>query len=242
MDSTAPASDGQLALLDDLRQRERRAIAGLVASVLGHMIGTPLHVIAGRASLIRTNPTSENALENAKRIEEQVERLAQRIRGLIEYLTVPEAPVEPWSVARVVEETLAICRPIASDRGLALSLDGESIPEANLDGSPTILVLTSLLSLAMRSAKDGAAIALAISLAPPGAIQFELDVPGMDTPRGRIDRLEPPDDWQQSGADQLQVLSLCFAIARRHGGQVTLEKRDSGGGTVLRLRSAVTQS
>ena len=241
MDATTPASDGKLALVDDLRQRERRAIAGLVASVLGHVIGTPLHVIAGRASLIRNNPTSENALENARRIEEQVERLAQRIRGLIEYLTVPEAPVEPWPVARVVDETVAICGPIAAGRGLGLSVEASSLPAGNLDGSSTILVLTSLLSLAMRSAESGTSIALGVSLAAPGSILFQFDVPGMEPPRGRIDRLEPPEDWQRSGADQLQVLSLCFAIARRHGGHVALEKRDSGGSVVqLRCAAATT--
>src|SRR6185312_4299117 len=82
--------DGKLALFDHLRQTEIRATSARVASVIGHLIGTPLNVIAGRAALIRSNPSAEYSIENARRIEEQVERLAQRIRRLIEYLTAPE--------------------------------------------------------------------------------------------------------------------------------------------------------
>jgi signal transduction histidine kinase len=239
--SPAQTSDRKLMLIDELRQRERRAISGLVASVLGHVIGTPLHVIAGRASLIRSNPTAESAVENARRIEEQVERLAQRIRGLIEYLTVPDTAVEPWPVARVVEDALALSRPVATERGLELTLNSLPLPEASLDGSPTILVLTSLLSLAMRSATGGDPIALSISLPAPGSVLFEIEIPGMEPPRGRIDRLEPPEDWQRSGADQLQVLSLCFAIANRHGGHVAIEKSASGG-SIVRFRCAAAHA
>jgi signal transduction histidine kinase len=238
VDSTpAPAVDRNLTLLDELRQGERRAIGGLVASVLGHVIGTPLHVIAGRASLIRSNPSAESVVENARRIEEQVDRLAQRIRGLIDYLTVPEVAVEPWPVNRIVEEALSLCRPIALGRGVDISVRSIPLPDGSLDGNPTMLVLTGLLSLALRSASSGAAIAISVSPPAPGSILFELDVPGMKPPLARIDRLEPPEGWDRRGADQLQVLSLCFAIASRNGGHVALDKNGSDG-ALVRFRCA----
>jgi signal transduction histidine kinase len=221
-------------MLDDLRQHERRAISGLVASVLGHVIGTPLHVIAGRASLIRSNPTQENAIENARRIEEQVERLARRIRGLIEYLTIPETAIEPWPLEEIVDEAQKLCQPVAGARNVQLSLASQPLPEGRVDGTPTLLVLTSLISLALRSTSAGSNVLLSVSLPVPGSIHFEIDVPGMQATRARIDRLEPPDDWDRREADQLQVLSLCFAIASRHGGHVAVDKSESS--TLLRFR------
>jgi signal transduction histidine kinase len=223
-----------LRLLDDLRQHERRAISGLVASLLGHVIGTPLHVIAGRASLIRTNPTPENATENARRIEEQVDKLARRIRGLIEYLTVPETTIEPWPLDEIVQEAQLLSGPVAVTRNVELSLTTLPLPEGRVDGTPTLLVLTSLISLALRNASAGNSVALSVSLPVPGSVHFELDVPGMQPPRARIDRLEPPDDWDRREADQLQVLSLCFAIASRHGGHVALDKNETS--TLMRFR------
>jgi signal transduction histidine kinase len=210
----------------------------LVASVLGHVIGTPLHVIAGRASLIRTNPTPENAAENARRIEEQVERLARRIRGLIDYLTVPENTVDACSLEQIVADAQMFCRPLAAANNVELSVTSLPLPEGRVDGTPSLLVLTSLISLALRSASSGAVVGLAVTLPGPGSVHFELDVPGMQPPRARIDRLEPPDDWDRREADQLQALSLCFAIASRHGGHVTLEKNDSGALVRFRCPSA----
>src|SRR5688572_7221301 len=79
-----------LLLADDLRRAERHAIVSRLSSVFAHLIGTPLNVIAGRAALIKSNPEGASALENATRIEQQVERLAFRIRRLIEYWTMVE--------------------------------------------------------------------------------------------------------------------------------------------------------
>src|SRR6185503_2969670 len=95
-------AEQKLAKFDDLRQAERRAVSSRVASVVAHLIGTPLHVIAGRASLIRTAPTDASVAENARRIEEQVERLARRIRALIDYLMLPEPDVSPELAENVI--------------------------------------------------------------------------------------------------------------------------------------------
>ena len=102
-----------LTRLDQLRHTERRAASARMVSMVGHLIGTPLNVIAGRASLIRTNPTPEGIDENVRRIEEQVERLSLRIRRLIDYFGVTEPEAEPCAVSDVLGECLALYRPVA---------------------------------------------------------------------------------------------------------------------------------
>lgn len=218
-----PKSVDRLALLDDLRQAERRAVSSRVASIIGHLIGTPLHVIGGRASLIRASPTPESAIENAQRIEEQVERLARRIRALIEYLTAPEPDVEARSVHAVLEDALSLYEPIGDARGVSVRLAGEPAPNIQVDGRSGLIVLTSLLSLSTRCARHGATVSVSIEQKEPAAVMFELLVPGMKAPPGRIDRLEPPDHWNRDEAEQLQVFSVCFAIARRNGGRIEVE-------------------
>src|SRR5688572_12640505 len=95
----------KLALLDHLRQAEVRAASSQVASVIGHMIGTPLNVIVGRAALLRaSNP--EGMLEHAHRIEDQAQRLAERFQRLIHYLTVPEPDYEPSPAPVVLDDGL----------------------------------------------------------------------------------------------------------------------------------------
>jgi signal transduction histidine kinase len=203
-----------------LRQAERRAAISRVASVIAHLIGTPLHVIAGRAALIRSNPTPENAIENARRIEEQVERLAQRIRRLIQHLTSPRPAREPRQVSALVSDALAMYAPIAARRGLEISA-AAAPPDAMVDGNAALIVLTSLLSLGSRTAAPGSRIELRFQLMPDQRLAFELSIPGLAVPKSGIDRLDPPEDVEVD-SELLQVLSVCNAIARQNGDRLEL--------------------
>src|SRR5437868_6326116 len=124
MTDEAPKLDlaSLLARLDDLRQAERRAASARMVSVAGHLVGTPLNVIAGRAALIRSNPAPEAVEENVRRIEEQVERLALRIRRLIDYFGMPDPSDLRRSVGEVLDECVALYRPIAEVAGVTLQV------------------------------------------------------------------------------------------------------------------------
>jgi signal transduction histidine kinase len=211
--------ENRLALLDELRQAERRAVSSRVASVIAHLIGTPLHVIAGRASLIRGAPADGTVSENARRIEEQVERLAARIRALIDYLTLPEPPPKREAVAAVATSALELYAAIGKERHVGFELVGEYPTDAGVDGTAALVVLTSLLSLATRVAPRGAVCRLAVSV-EDGRVVFSLIVPGLEPPSGRIDSLEPPERPERAPSEVLQVLSVSSAIARRSGGRL----------------------
>jgi signal transduction histidine kinase len=214
-------------MLDDLRQAERRAVSARVAAVIAHLIGTPLHVIAGRASLIRAAPADASVSENARRIEEQVDKLAKRIRALIDYLMGPESAPKEESVREVVDGALSLYGPIAEVRGLTLKLTG-SVPNASVEGTSALIVLTSLLSLATRVAPRGTTAELSVTLGPDERVAFELAVPGLVPPQGRIDSLEPPEQPETANVEELQVLSVCSAIVRRNGGQLEVVSVEGG--------------
>lgn len=211
------AVDSRLALLDQLRNTERRAAISRVASVIAHLIGTPLHVIAGRAALIRSNPDS--ALENARRIEEQVERLALRIRNLIGYLTSPEPEAQPRAVPDLVREALSLYEPIAAYSRIELKCLGQP-PDVTVEGNAAMVVLTSLFSLAVRAAPINATVVLSFEAPSINAVVFVLTVPEFPVPIAPIDRLDPPEEVERNRAEHLQVLSVCHAIARRGGGRI----------------------
>lgn len=219
-DPAPDAIDSRLARLDWLRSAERRAAISRVASVIAHLIGTPLNVIAGRAALIRANPSPESVGENARRIEEQVDKLAQRIRKLIDYLTSPEPTSERTSAASVVGEALSLYQPIARLKGVELGASGE-LPTYKVEENSTMVILTSLLSLAVRLAPAAARVELGFEELPNHRLAFELSMPGFAAPNAPIDRLDPPESGERASAEPLQVLTVCYAIAKRSGG--TLE-------------------
>src|SRR5262245_51543690 len=182
-----------LSRLDQLRHTERRAASARMVAMIGHLIGTPLNVIAGRAGLIRSNPTPESIDENVRRIEEQVERLSQRIRRLIDYFGLVDAPAETRSVSELLAECRALYGPLAAHRGITLTISAGESDGARIDASLTALLITTLLSLAIRTAADGHGVTLAASEVKPRTLVFELAAPGLEAPPGRLDRLEPPE-------------------------------------------------
>jgi signal transduction histidine kinase len=227
-------TDRRLSLLDDLRQAERRVVSSRVASVVAHLIGTPLHVIAGRASLIRAAPADATVAENARRIEEQVEKLARRIRGLIDYLMLPEPDTAPELAENVMVLALSVYSTVAVERGVEIRRVGEPLPEVNIDGTSAMIVLTSLLSLATRLTPRGRASELGASVVNGEGVLFELTVPGLTPPAARIDTLEPPEQLDAARVEELQVLSVCSAIARRSSGSIEVKPSSAPGHATIR--------
>jgi signal transduction histidine kinase len=225
-------AEQKLAKFDDLRQSERRAVSARVASVIAHLIGTPLHVIAGRASLIRAAPNDPSVEENARRIEDQVDRLARRIRALIDYLTVPDSAAAEESAESVVSAALSLYVPVARERGVEIQRVGGTSDGPTIDGTSALVVLTSLLSLATRVAPRGSTCELSVTPVDERHVLFELIVPGLEPPTSRLDTLEPPDQPENSRIDELQVLSVSWAIARRSGGTIEVVRAERGGSSI----------
>jgi signal transduction histidine kinase len=236
VDSESPEADHRYLLLAErLRRAERRAATFRVASAIGHLMGTPLNVIAGRAALIRAGADAGRPAEHARRIEEQVERLAAEVRRLIDYLTPLEPSSEPESVRAVVDDALVLCRPVAVAQGVTIDVKTDVLPSIHVDGISALLVLTTLLSLTLRASAPGRAVELRVvpTDVPDYVVQFELTAPGMAFPRGRIDRLEAPEQPGKADSETLQTLSICFSVAQRHGGIVTVAENDRGATTIV---------
>src|SRR6185436_17998309 len=71
----------RLEALDQLRHAERLSTVGKLASGIGHELGTPLNVVSGRAKMVASGEvTGHEALESARIISEQAERMTRIIR------------------------------------------------------------------------------------------------------------------------------------------------------------------
>jgi two-component system, NtrC family, sensor kinase len=233
--SGKPESARLLARADDLRQAERRAASARMVSVAGHLIGTPLNVIAGRASLIRSNPSPEAVEANVRRIEEQVERLALRIRRLIDYFGLPQPGSERRSVADLILECSELYGPVAELKGVELELTAQGVETLSVEATVPPLVLTTLLSLAVRSTAAAQCVRLAATEHGPKTVAFELSLPGLDAPPANFDRLEPPEHGLRYDPGALEAFWTCLGLARRLGGDLKVTEVASGSGVTVRF-------
>ena len=227
-----------LARLDELRQAERRAVSARMVSVAGHLVGTPLNVIAGRAALIRSNPAPEAIEENVRRIEEQVERLALRIRRLIDYFGLAEPASQLRSVGEVLDECAALYRPIAERKSTTLQTSAKGVEPLRIEGTLAALVLTTLLSLAVRTTPAGQTISLSASEQGPKTLVFELLLPGLEAPPKNFERFEPPEHGLRYDPAALEAFWVCLGLARRMGGGLEVAAAPSGAGVTVRFLCA----
>jgi len=227
-----------LARADELRQAERRAVSARMVSVAGHLVGTPLNVIAGRAALIRSNPTPEAIEENVRRIEEQVERLALRIRRLIDYFGLAEPSSTRQTVGETLEECQCLYGPIAERGGVTLSVAAGGLESMRVQGSVATLVLTTLVSLGVRTAKAGDTMTLSALERGPKSLVFELTLPGVEAPPKSFERLEPPEHGLRYDASVLETFWVCLGLARRMGGGLEVAALPSAPGVIVRFECA----
>ena len=121
MTQEAPAREPLLELYDALAQHQLRDAGAEVAAAIAHAVGTPLNVISGRAELIRHDPS--NALTQVARIEEQVKKLANGLRQLVDYLAIPDPRVAQRSASPGAKRGPAEAAPSA--RGDAAAVGAE---------------------------------------------------------------------------------------------------------------------
>ncbi len=223
-----------LARLDELRQAERRAASARMVSVAGHLVGTPLNVIAGRAALIRSNLAPEAVEENVRRIEEQVERLAMRIRRLIDYFGLAEPSLARRSVGEILDECQALYGPIAALKSVTLLVHAHDVEPLRIEAELSPLVLTTLLSLGVRTSAAGQTITLDVTEHGPKTVLFELHLPGLEVPKN-FERLEPPEHGIPYDPGTLETFWTCLGLARRIGGALHVVQATSGVGVAVRF-------
>jgi hypothetical protein len=168
MTQEAPVRDPLLELSDALARHQLRQAGAEVAAAIAHAVGTPLNVISGRAELIRHDPS--NALAQVARIEEQVKKLANGLRQVVDYLAVPD-PISPGKAAppaasaapqpplaeiveakAVLDDLSALAGPLASSANVGLVVTSDGLAGGRVERWNALGTLNALVSCALRQA------------------------------------------------------------------------------------------
>jgi two-component system NtrC family sensor kinase len=100
-------AETKLELERHLRQSEKLAIMGQLASGLAHEIGTPLNIISGRAELIeRRLEDKEGIKKNSDIIIDQTERITKILRQLLGFIRKKKPEQAALNINTLLEATL----------------------------------------------------------------------------------------------------------------------------------------
>ena len=106
---------------EQLRHADRLTTVGKLASGLAHELGTPLNVVSGRAKLIADREVEgEGALDSARIVAEQAERMTALIRQLLDFARPRALRPAPLNVATLASRVCQLVATIARKANVRL--------------------------------------------------------------------------------------------------------------------------
>jgi signal transduction histidine kinase len=242
--------DRLAASLNAMLQRIEELIAGFreVSDNIAHDMRTPLSRLRSRVEAALRESAPESHREALQATLEDADDLIKTFNALLSIARLEagaQRTDERFNLAAVVRDVVELYEPVAEERGIGFKVDAEG--EAMVDGQRELIAqaLANILDNAIKygaapSGPKGAAGAIAVRLVEIGdmaQIVIADQGPGIrpedrDRVFKRFVRLETSRSKPGSGLG----LSLAAAVARLHGGELTLSDNDPGLVATLTIR------
>ena len=114
-----------------LNRALRLSTMGEFAAALAHEINQPLTAVANYARVAKTATNTDAASEASGRVIAQVERAAEVVRRLRNFIRLGRSETSPIPVARLLGEALAYCHAELDRHGVQLQVDIAPRPAAS---------------------------------------------------------------------------------------------------------------
>jgi signal transduction histidine kinase len=193
---------------------------------LAHELNNPLTTIKGLAWLMAANPEKNH--ERLDKLQGAVVRMQRVIDDMLSF----SRPLTPLVVARsdlrvLAEEVSRNYRPLAKRKNVELVVEPGPPLELDCDHDKLQQTLMSLVQNAVDASPEGEQIVVTLTRDGERARISVLDR-GPGVPPHELARIVEPGVTTKPGSPGLG-LTLARALARQHGGGVTVENRKHGG-------------
>jgi len=232
----------RFAALEQLRHADRLTTVGRLASSVAHEMGTPLNVVTGRARLIVED--EREAVEHARIIIDQAERMTKIIRQLLDYARRRPPQKQPCDLAQLTREMLPMLDTLARKRHLELRFSSE-VPHASIVADPAQVqqALTNLVLNAIQASVERGSVDVILREArstrksvagepqqPRDTFAVCVQDHGAGMPSDVLERVfEPFFTTKPVGESTGLGLSVANDIVDDHGGWITAESEPGRG-------------
>jgi len=241
-DKADAEAKARLATLEQLRHVERLATAGKLATVLAHEIGTPLNVASGHAQLVASRRLEgEGAVDSAKIIKSQCDRIAQLVRQLLDFAARRAPKPAPTDLVDLTRVTVDLLEHLAKRRGVGLEFQGVSAASATVDSFQAQQALTNLIMNAIHVSPERSVVEIGVTREarvptddPAGELDdyvvISISDRGPGVPEADRERIFDPFFTTKAPGEGTGLgLSIAQDIAREHGGWIAVSEAAGGG-------------
>jgi signal transduction histidine kinase len=216
------------------RIRELATIGQTMANV-AHQLGTPLNLASAHVQLLQQElPTDPQAQRRLDVIEEQLARVADSLRSLLDRAR-PKGSQRTFPLRPVLSRLAEAGQILGSAQRVRVTLDvPDTLPLVAGDETQLELALSNLVTNALDAMPDGGNLIVTATTEPGHAI-VEIADTGVGIAPEVLDRIfEPWVTTKAAGQGTGLGLSIARAVVQRMGGAISAKPRPTGG-TVLRI-------
>ena len=222
-----------------LIQSEKMAAVGTLSAGLAHEVKNPLSAVLGYAQLSKRKLTDPDALKGyLDTIEHETRRCNEIIGNLMQFSRLEKGEHSQISVNDVIRKSTGIVDHQLSLANVRISCElGENMPAISGNANQLQQVLMNLMINAQQAMGDGGGEVGIVSFVDGESVMIMvLDTgPGIDEDvAAKI--FEPFYTTKPAGEGTGLGLSVTYGIIQDHGGDISVERAESGGAKfVIRL-------
>jgi signal transduction histidine kinase len=212
---------------------------GQLAAGLAHGIGTPLHVLAGRARSLQDKATDAEAVrKNARILVDQCERITRIVDELLRYARTRPPERMPTSLGAAAAAVLDLLGGEARRAQVRLHLEqrGE-VPLVLADADHLQQILLNLVRNALGATAPGGEVLVRLGTSDDQAwVRLEVKDTGVGIPDEAMARLfEPFFTTHGSSGGTGLGLPVVKTLVQAHGGQIDVASSSAGSSFVVLL-------
>jgi PAS domain S-box-containing protein len=218
-----------------LRKSELTAALGSLVAGVAHEVRNPLFTISATLDAWEARYSgTEGVLRYGGALREQVERLTNLMRDLLEYGKPTPLLMGRASLYEVIRAAAGDCATIAAKRSVDVVLAVDDIPYAEVDATRLEQVFQNIIDNAIRHSPAGAVVRVEARVDGTGVVCTVLDE-GTGIGSENAETLFMPFQTRRRGGTGLG-LSIARNIVSLHGGDIALGNRADGRGAVATVR------
>jgi two-component system NtrC family sensor kinase len=245
-DRVREATQKVVELQKQVNQLQQLTAMGYLTATLAHDLGTPLHSIAGLASLLLEKGNwPPDAARKLELIVQQTQRLNTVIQNVRRATRPPEPHFETVTVRELLTETLSLVEPIVRKAGIELHVDfDKALPGIHADRYRVQTALFNLIQNALEAMPTGGRLTVSTAATPE---QKEVSITVSDTgggiPPELMERIcEPFFSTRQEEGMRGLGLAIVQDIVKMHGGRVQILSTPGEGTKVVLCFPAVSET
>jgi PAS domain S-box-containing protein len=224
-----------LELQQSLRRSETLAAMGSLVAGVAHEVRNPLFGISATVDAFEPELAEKGLDEFVAALREQVDRLTQLMKDLLEYGKPPRFIFSRGDLRNIVPQAIRSVSPQAAQKKVSIGTSfAADVPEVMLDKGRILQVLENLLDNAINHTPPGGMIHVDVSAVRDNgtsAVTCSVRDSGSGFDPADIPRLFHPFFTKRRGGTGLG-LAIAHKMIEAHGGRLDATNGEGGGGIV----------